>query len=485
MHRSAPRVAKNTLAQLVARGLEGATNFTVTVLLARVLGASSLGAFALLTTYAGLFVFLGTFGLNLLMAREVARHREQARRYLANALGMGLVLAAITVALQIGIIRLVSDDPLVRKGVYLAAAFTVLQSCELLFVGVFYALERMELETICIFVEKAVLLVAVFALVLTGGGVMQVLGVFVGAAASVLLLYLALAARLVGFPRPAADFALWRRLAAESWPFSLNLLLTSIYFQTHVVLVALLASQRAAGYFRAGSVVALGLPIIAMGLNTALLPLMARAHPQRPQAFEFGLERAFRVLMLVGLPLAAGLIALAQPLMVGFYGPRFAPAILVFQLLGASVPIKFAANTVAAALTAADRQPQRTLAVGIGAAVCVALAFALIPRFHHNGAAVAAVMTDLVILATTYYYLRRAGYRLDMLSLAVRPAVAAAVMGVSLWWLRGMSLAVTVPAGIAIYAAAAVAMGAVRRADGEWLWQALASRQASLEVGPP
>jgi len=469
MHRSAPRVAKNTAAQFVARGLEGATNLAITMLLARTLGAGALGTFAFLTTYAGLFIFLGTLGLNLLMARDVARHREQARRYLSNALGMGLVLAIAAFALQVGIIRLVSTDPLVRKGVYLAAAYAVLQSWELLFVGVFYALERMELETICVVIEKAVLLGAVLAVVLTGGGVLQVLGAVAGAAGLVLIVYLALSARLVGFPRPAADLALWRQLATQAWPFSLNLLLTQVYFQIYVVLVALLASPRAAGYFRAGSVVALGLPILASGLNRALLPLMARAHPDRAAAFEFALDRSFRALALVGLPVAAGLVALAHPLVLGFFGPRFVPALLVFQLLGASVPLKFAANTVGVALTAADRQPQRTLAVAIGTAVCLTANLALIPRFHHNGAAVAAVATDLVILALTYYYLRRAGYRLDMLRLSLRPALAAAVMGMLLWWMRGMTLAATIPAGVAIYAAAAYAVGAVRRSDLEWL----------------
>ncbi len=108
MHRSAPRVAKNTIAQLAARGLEGASNFAVTILLARVLGVGPLGAFAFLTTYASLFIFLGTFGLNTLMMREVARRRDQARRYLSNALGMALPLAAVAIVLQVGIIHLVS-----------------------------------------------------------------------------------------------------------------------------------------------------------------------------------------------------------------------------------------------------------------------------------------------------------------------------------------------------------------------------------------
>jgi len=469
MHRSAPRVAKNTAAQFVARGLEGGTNFAVTILLARKLGAGSLGAFAFLITYASIFIFLGTFGLNLLMARDVARHREQARRYLSNALGMGLVLAIAAFALQVGIILLVSDEPLVRKGVYLAAAFAVFHSWELLFVGTFYALERMELEAIGIFIEKVLLLVAVFALVLTGGGVIAVLAAFAAAKALLVIFYLVLATRLVGFPRPAVDFPLWRSLAAQAWSFSVNLLVTSIYFQIYIVLLGVLASDQAAGYFRAGSILALSLPMFAAGLTNALLPLMARAHPDRRDSFMFGLDRSFRALALVGMPMAAGLIALAHPLVLGFFGAGFAPALLVFQLLGASVPLKFAANTVGVALTAADRQPQRTLAVGIGTAVCLTAGLALIPRFHHNGAAVAAVATDLVILALTYYYLRRAGYRLDMLRLSLRPALAAAVMGMLLWWMRGMTLAATIPAGVAIYAAAAYAVGAVRRSDLEWL----------------
>jgi O-antigen/teichoic acid export membrane protein len=475
VHGSAPRVAKNTLAQLVARGMEGAANFAVTILLARILGAGRLGTFTFLSNYGSLFVFLATLGLNLLIAREVARRRAQARTYLANALSISIILSIFTFALQVGLIRLTSVDAVARTGVYLAAAFTVFHSWELLFAGTFYALERMELETIGIFVEKVLLLGAVFALVYTGGGVLAVLAAFAAAKAFLVVLYVAISSRLIGFPRPAADLALWRRLTAEGWPFGLNLLLISVYFQVYVVvLLAVLASDRSAGYFRAGSAVALGLAVIAAGLNRALLPLMARAHPQRPESFEFGLSRSFKVLAIIGMPMAVGLVVLARPLIDGIFGAKFAPAILVFQLLGATVPLKFATNTVAVALTAADRQLQRTLAVGIGAAANVALNLILIPQFTHNGAAVAAVITDVAILALSYAFLRQAQYRLAMWGLSARPALAAAVMGVAVWQMRAINVWLVIPAGMLIYVVAAVAVGAVRRSDLEWLRQAFA-----------
>jgi O-antigen/teichoic acid export membrane protein len=484
MHRSAPRVAKNTIAQFAARGLEGLTNFAVTILLARVLGVTALGTFAFLTTYAGLFIFLGTLGLNLLMAREVARRRDQAKRYLANALGMGLGLGVIAFALQLAIVRLVSHDPAVWAGVYWAAAFAVFHSWEFLFAGAFYALERMELETLGIFIEKVLLLGAVAALMLAHGGVTAVLAAFAAAKLLLVLIYLGMASRLMGFPRPRAELALWRSLAAQAWPFSLNILLTQVYFQIAVVLVAVLASRQAAGYFRAGSILALSLPIFATGLNNALLPLMARAHPQRPESFAFGLDRSLRALLLLGMPMAAGLIALAQPLVRGFFGPHFAPAVLVFALMGATVPLKFATNTLGVALTAADRQPQRIVALGIGAATSVALDVALIPAWRQAGAACAAVAADIVILALTYIYLRRARYRPNMLGLSARPALAAAIMGGILWWLRGATLWVTIPAGIAIYAGAAAATGAVRRSDLEWLGRALRGAGPTPDAAP-
>jgi O-antigen/teichoic acid export membrane protein len=473
MHSSAPRVAKNTLAQVVARAIEGGTNFAVTILLARTLGAGSLGAFAFLITYVSIFIFLGTFGLNLLMARDVARRRHQARRYLSNALGMALVLTVITFAVEVGIVLLVSPEPLARKGIYLAAAFAVFHSWELLFVGVFYALERMELEMIGIFIEKALLLAAVFALVLTGRGVIGVLAAFAAAKALLVIFYLVLATRLMGFPRPAADLRLWRDLAAQAWPFSVHVLVTSVYFQIYIVLLGMLASDQAAGYFRAGSILALSLPMFAAGLNNALLPLMARAHPDRRESFEFGLERSFTALALLGMPIAVGLVVLAQPMVGLLYGARFGAAVIVFQLLAVTVPLKFIANTLGTGLTAADRQPERAYAASIGAALNVVLNVALILAFMRAGpaigASIAAIITDVVILVLTDIYLRRAGYRVHMLGLSARPALAAAIMGLALWWIKGMSIALTVPVGIVVYSAAAYAVGAVRRSDLQWL----------------
>jgi O-antigen/teichoic acid export membrane protein len=208
---------------------------------------------------------------------------------------------------------------------------------------------------------------------------------------------------------------------------------------------------------------------------------MARAHPDRREAFELGLERSFTALALLGLPSTAGLIALAPPLVRALFGPRFAPAVLCFQLVAVTVPLKFAASTIGTGLTAANRQPERTLAAGLGAALGIGLNFALIPRFAHDGAAVAAVAGDVAILVLSWVYLRRTGYRLAVARLSLRPTIAAAITAVSLWFARGASLALTIPLGTAIFAAAAYGLGAVRRSDLEWLRQAFAPAAAENE----
>jgi O-antigen/teichoic acid export membrane protein len=85
----------------------------------------------------------------------------------------------------------------------------------------------------------------------------------------------------------------------------------------------------------------------------------------------------------------------------------------------------------------------------------------LIPRWGITGAASATVITDLVSLGLLFF-LTRGILSLHLFKSLLRPFASAIVMGAVLWWLRDMSLFISLPAGIVLFVAGLFSSGAFK-----------------------
>ena len=84
--------AKNTLVQVAMSLLNRVIDLAFTMLRLRVLGPAGEGSYVNAINFYLVFDILTKFGLGTLMTRDVARDRGQARRYLANVVGLRTIL---------------------------------------------------------------------------------------------------------------------------------------------------------------------------------------------------------------------------------------------------------------------------------------------------------------------------------------------------------------------------------------------------------
>ena len=119
-------------------------NMALFFVVARVIGASELGRYSFAISYASLFSVAVHLGLNDLIVRQVAVHKEQSRKYFTGAvlvkIAAGIIVTAVT-TLAIG----VSGKPTAVQELVLAAALStsLVAGVETVVVAFFYAYERM------------------------------------------------------------------------------------------------------------------------------------------------------------------------------------------------------------------------------------------------------------------------------------------------------------------------------------------------------
>ncbi|MEE9231694.1 MAG: oligosaccharide flippase family protein, partial [Acidobacteriota bacterium] len=93
------RILKNAISLLSSYGLARVSGFIVAVAAARIWEVSVFGEYQYVLSFTGMFTFVATLGVNLLLVRELARDPNRAPEMIGRALAMCIVLSGTSVAL--------------------------------------------------------------------------------------------------------------------------------------------------------------------------------------------------------------------------------------------------------------------------------------------------------------------------------------------------------------------------------------------------
>jgi O-antigen/teichoic acid export membrane protein len=135
------------------------------------------------------------------------------------------------------------------------------------------------------------------------------------------------------------------------------------------------------------------------------------------------------------------------------------------------LPFSFVNSVTQYVLIAIDEQRFLTRAFVIGVAFNLLANLIAIPLFGYKGAAVVTVLSELALLAPFYYSVRKHLGPLPWGSLFGRPVVASLVMGIALWFVRGLWWPLLVPIGAVVYVVALYLVGGFRQPDMEVIWR--------------
>jgi O-antigen/teichoic acid export membrane protein len=388
--------------------------FVVTVAAARRLSAEEFGVFALGTTIGWIAVVASDFGLQMHLARSVARAPEAAGMELRRWLRVRVALAAvalIVVALSLaafGASRLAPAVLLFALG-YLAAGVVE-------FIHYFYrGLSRTDIESTLTLWHRAGLLVAGLLALWLRPGVTTLAAAMVVPPAAAALYTLRRSARLVETstvpsdpPRP------WlQEFVQDVAPIGAAVVLSALYFRIDVFLLEAWKGTQTVGLYNAVFRLIEALRLFPSALVAVMLPTLVRATGPAPLLRMAAALTAFGAVVAVAAGLAAG------PLIPLLYGAGFAEGVPAFRILAMAFPLM--ALNYALTHQVIGWNGHRAYAVlCLGALVFnVALNARLIPALSLNGAAWSTLATEALLTAGCAAILARARSR--------KPAAAAAV----------------------------------------------------------
>lgn len=459
--RSAAGAAGNRiLSNLFALSVSQVTTWTLTlvwtVIVPRLLGPAGSGFLVLVWSVNGLLMAICGMGSRTMLIREIARDRARAPALLATALAVRAAACIPCVGFTIIYIHLARYASSERAFLYVAAILTALMLLSEPIQAAFQGIERMRYQAYSDILNKSVAAVLGVALVLIGFRAFALAWLMVVAAAVVLIADWIWIRRYVNIAwgECLRGLKAFLRQSMAYWAYTISY---TFYLWIDASLVGVLAPPAVLGYY--------GMPTKLFGTILFVPTILATAWlPRLSAAFREGGSRRLRQIsrpplelsVVLSLPIAVGVVLVSKPMVMALYGPWFAPAVPVVQILALAAIPMYLNIIVATILIAAGRQTIWTVVLGGAGIFNTVLNLILIPRFQaqdHNGAigaAIALVLTEMLV-AVTGVVVGRRYLTWGVMPRIVRTMLATAGMAVAVALVRGYGLVAEVGAGGVVF----------------------------------
>ncbi len=452
-------LASNTGWRLIAFAARTISGVLATVLLAHLEGPAGLGRFQFALSLTLLLGFAVALGLPKLLVRELARRPEETRPRIESglvaSLGAGIVVTGLLYA--VGQVFHGDTTVFVLAGLALAA-----DSAMRIVMVPFWASERMRYEALSVGIQEAAFVVLAAAALLSHLGAFGVMVAYlvsrlVGLVTAWVVVASRLHVRVVPRWHPGT---LWPMLKRAT-PFAFDDALSLAYIRLDTVLLGVFVGAHTVGLYQSAANLVLYLNILPRMLNLSMYPRMSRAWPDHLDELRQLRDSSLMLLGALAMPITVGSFLVAPRVFDVMYGSEFEEGVLAYLLLVPLIPIRMLGNTLGTALTAADRQTQRTVAVGVAAGVTVALNLVLIPRWSLFGAVAATIITETGLFAAYVLMLRRVAGPSCLVRAIAIPGVACIPLALAVEVLSGAPLAVLIVGASAAYSIALYAIAAV------------------------
>lgn len=484
--------------------------------LANLIGAAGMGIYSAVYNIYNLLVAISTAGIPVAISRLVAegvtlgRPRE-VRATVRVALRLLALIGAVLTVLLLLLARpyaASTGDPATAPGYMAIAPSILLVSVMSAFRGYMQGRRQMQPTAISQLIEQLAKVaisypLAMFAMHRWGvvyAAAAALLGITIGegiATAYMMVVYLRRRPVLIreeaqdALP-PSSGGVLARRIITIALPMIIGAMVVPIASAVDVSMLRLRlqaagfsveASRSLYGLYTGYVISLINVPTgMAMAICIGLVPAISSARAQgRREDMHESSRMGFRMASLIGMPCAVGMSMLAEPIIRLLFSsllpgePEIAGRILSISAWTIVLFIHVQASTGILQGAGMQKVPMLSLLLGV---VCkIVLNYVLVgqPGINIYGAPIGSLVSYAVSMAiNTVWVVKKTGMRYDWNSILVRPGIATAGMAVAVYlamqvldMTRRHNTIFAVLAGMVVYMALVLLVGALRREDVE------------------
>lgn len=449
----ARKIAHNTAIQVMGKAITISLALIGFGLMARYLGQVGFGQFATVYAFLAIFGILIDLGLQMTTTQLISDPAENESQILSNALTIRLVASVIFLGLAPLVGLLLPYPAIVKVGIGLAAVGFVFASLTSTLTSLFQKhliiYKTVIAETLAKVIFVGVIGMAVYFDLglkwIIAGVVLDSLIVFA------VLFYFASTQVLL---KPSFNFDVWKKILKKAWPIALTIALNLIYFKGDIFIMSLLRTQAEVGLYGAPYrilEVLINITYLFLGL---ILPLLVTAVAIKNFVqLKKIIQTSFDFLIILTIPMIVGGYFLADEVMVLMAGSNFAISGEIIKILLLATGAIFIAGLFGYVVVALNKQKEMIKFYAVNAVLSLVGYWYFISKYSFWGAAWMTVVTEIFILVSAWYVMRKTIEFSPNLKLVGKSLLASLVMAIPLFFFPSGNFIILIFVGGIIYLA--------------------------------
>ncbi|GBE57397.1 polysaccharide biosynthesis protein [bacterium BMS3Abin01] len=428
---------------------------------ASLLGPELFGALSFTLVTVELLSSIGDLGITRYAARELVRHWDN-KELLAGEVLFLQGLTSVIISLG-GLLVILAWQPQYPKlqMLLLAMAAVLLSAVVNTTEAIFVATHNFLYSALFTFIGRLVYVsIGLIALYQGASVVVVMLGFLIGVIVEATLRLTVVLRRVTTFSFGFSRAQMMRILSAIK-PFALTAAANIIFLRANVVILEILSGDAAVGIYNIAFTLFVPFVWLPMILQRTVFPGLTRIYAMDPGKARIHTWQWYRLMALVGIPIAISVGLLAGPVL-SLFPAGYEESIPTLMVLMASIPLMLISSVGFNTLQVVDREGSAALASTIAAVTCILSSFILIALFNVIGAALAFLMASTVLTGFLLCLVYNHFLKKSPLRLFIKPLIAgAAMLGAALFiWNLSTWLAPVV--GIVVYTVVVFVIRAVR-----------------------
>lgn len=389
-------IFKNTFWLAITTGISRLLTLVLLIYVARILGATDFGVFTFALAFVYLLSIFSDLGLSQITTREFSREKEREKEFSA-ILSLKILLVLGTIILTFIASFFITPNPIIRGIIWILVIYNSVNCFFEIIYAFLRARQKMEYEAFAKILQAILITTFGFFVILNFPSVENLSYSYLFASLVLLTPILLFFHFKIYRLSLSWNKVIWQRFLSMSWPLALVMIFSAIHNYIDSTMMGYFGQITQTGWYNAASKIVRVTLIPAALISQSFYPALSIAFKESEEKLQKIWNYHTETLILLAVPLMIGGIVLAPRIIDFIYDPSFTPSILAFQILIIMAGIIFLYYPFSQVLIASNQQKKVFWAVFYGVIVNVILNLILIPKFSLYGAAVATVITNLLI----------------------------------------------------------------------------------------
>ena len=449
-------VSKNILWLTISRMAALGLLFIAYAALFRYLMPFGSGQYQFVLSYVLLFSTVVDFGIQQFITKKISEDPSRAKIYFQNFFTFEALAAAVLYALLLAIGYLKHFEPVVFQAIAIVGLGMVANALCYPFMAVLAAFQDIKKVALINFFNSLVNISIIFLAITLHQSIVFLASIQLIFGILDLILYRIFVKKYL--PKPEVlkaifrfDFSLIKNILKQGWPFAVLVGFSAIYNRIDVVIITEIKGFVDTGLYTAAYKIFDLLGFFPAAVSFTLFPFFASLMAKKALGeIKANLEKYLRLMAAAALPMAVGGMLLSTRLISFVAGPGYEAAAPVLAILIWAPAILFIYIPVNS-LVISQLTKKAVLITGANVIINILGNLLLIPHYGIKAAAAMTVVSEGLQGIFYFYFVRKNITGFNFESFLYKPILAAIVMGVVLWPIRGRALFITLPLGAVTY----------------------------------